>query len=130
MDADAKLDAPLGRQSGVAFDHAVLDFNSAAHGVDHAAKLDERAVAGQLDDAPIVHGDRGIDQIAPQRPEPRQGAILVRAGEPAVADHVGGQYRRNLPGSRHGKPSGTMQISTENWSEPPDYLIEDDEPGQ
>ena len=41
MDADAKLDAPLRRQAGVALDHAVLHFDGAAHRVDHAAELDE-----------------------------------------------------------------------------------------
>ena len=46
MDADAELDAALGRQAGVALDHAVLHLDGAAHGVDHAAELDEDAVAG------------------------------------------------------------------------------------
>ncbi len=39
----------------------------------------------------------GIDQIASQPPEPRQGAVLVRAGEPAVADHVRNQDRTPSP---------------------------------
>ena len=74
--------------AGVALDHAVLHFDRAAHGVDDAAELDDAAVAGALDDAPVMHGDRWIDQIAAQRPEPRQDAILVRAREPAIADDV------------------------------------------
>ena len=41
MDADAKLDAALGRQAGIALDHAVLHFDGAAHRVDDAAELDE-----------------------------------------------------------------------------------------
>jgi hypothetical protein len=63
------------------------------HRVDHAAEFDEAAVAGALDDAPVVRGDGGIDQIAAQPPEPRQGAVLVGAREPAVADDVGHQDR-------------------------------------
>ena len=43
MNADAELDAALGRQAGVALDHAVLHLDGAAHRVDHAAKLDEDA---------------------------------------------------------------------------------------
>ena len=43
MDADAKLDASLRRQARIALDHAVLHFDRAAHGVDHAAELDDRA---------------------------------------------------------------------------------------
>ena len=68
MDADAELDAALGRQAGVALDEAVLHLDRAAHGVDHAAELDEAAVAGALDDAPVMRGDGGIDQIAAQPP--------------------------------------------------------------
>ena len=98
MDADAELDAALRRHAGIALDHAVLHLDGAAHGVDHAAELDEAAVAGALDDATMMHGDRGIDQIAAQRPQPRQGAILVRAGEPAVADDVRRQDCSKLSG--------------------------------
>ncbi len=102
MNADAEFDAALGRQAGVALDQAVLHLDRAAHGVDHAAELDENAVAGALDDAPVMRVDGGIDQIAAQPPQPRQRAILVRAGEPAVADHVRDQNRRDFSGSRHG----------------------------
>ena len=59
MNADAELDAPVGRHASIAFDHAVLHLDRAAHGVDHAAELDERAVAGALDDAPVMRGDGG-----------------------------------------------------------------------
>ena len=59
MNADAKLDAALGRQSGVALDQAVLHLNRKAHRVDHAAKLDEDPVACALDDAPMMRGDGG-----------------------------------------------------------------------
>jgi hypothetical protein len=37
-----------------------------------------------------------VDQIAPQRPQARQRAILVGSREPAVADDVGDQDRRNF----------------------------------
>ena len=104
MNADAELDAPVLRHAGVALDHPVLHFDRAAHGVDHAAELDRAAVAGALDDAAVMHGDGRIDQVAAQRPEPRQRAILVRAGEPAEADDVGGQDRREFPGLAHRAP--------------------------
>jgi hypothetical protein len=47
-----------------------MHFDGAAHRVDYAAKLDENAVAGALNDAPMMDGDGGIDQIASQPPEP------------------------------------------------------------
>jgi hypothetical protein len=88
MNADPKLDAALRRQARIALGHAVLHLDRAAHSVDHAAKLDKNAVAGALDDAPVMQGDGRIEQVAAQRSESRQNAILVRAGEPAVADDI------------------------------------------
>ena len=88
MDADAELDATVRRQTGIALDHAILHFNGATHSVYHAAKFDKGPVPGALHDAPLVHGDSRIDQIAAQRPQPRQRAILVRAGELAESDHI------------------------------------------
>ena len=82
----------------------VLHLDRAAHGVDDAAELDDRAVAGALDDAPVMDGDGRVDQVAAQRPQPRQRAILVRAGEPAIADHIRSQDRRKFPGLAHRAP--------------------------
>jgi hypothetical protein len=45
MDADPELDAALGRNASIAFDHAVLQFSCAAHRVDDAAKFGEEPVA-------------------------------------------------------------------------------------
>ena len=85
----------------------------AQHGVDHAAELDENSVAGALDDTPVMSGDGGIDQIAAQPPEARQGTIFGGAGEPAIADDVGDPDRRELPGSRSLRPSSGRHFSTE-----------------
>jgi hypothetical protein len=64
MNADAKLNAPFGREAEVALDEAVLYFDGAAHRIDHAAELDDCAVASALDDATVMGGDGGVDQIA------------------------------------------------------------------
>ena len=112
MNSNAELDAPLGRQAGIALDHAVLHFDGATHSVDHAAELDEAAVSGAFDDAPVMRVDGGIDQIAAQPAKPRQRAILIRSREPAVANDIRDQNRRDLPGSRHSGPSGVRQTST------------------
>jgi hypothetical protein len=47
--------------------------------------LDEAAVACALDDTVMLHGDRRVDQVAAQRPEPGQRAILVGASEPGCS---------------------------------------------
>ena len=101
MDADPELDATLRRQSGVALDHAMLHLDRAAHRVDRAAEFDQRSVAGALDDATVMHGDRRVDEIASQRPQPSQGPILVRARQTAVAHDVGCKNRRQFPQLGH-----------------------------
>ena len=105
MNADPELDALVRRDSPVALGHAVLNFDGAAHGVDHAAKLDKRAVPSSLDDAAVVRGDGGVDQVAAQPPEARKGAVLVGVGETAVTDNISGQDGSDLPGFGHSAPS-------------------------
>jgi hypothetical protein len=65
MNADAKLDATFGWQASVALDHAGLHLEGAAHGVHHAAELDDAAVASPLDDAAAMGGDGGIEDREP-----------------------------------------------------------------
>ena len=88
MNADAKLDATFGRQAGVALDHAGLHLKGATHGVDDAAELDDRAVAGALHNAPVMHRDDGVDEIAAKRSQARKDPILVRACEPTIPGDV------------------------------------------
>ena len=118
MNADAKLDAALGRQTRIALDHAVLHLDGAAHRVDHAAELDENPVPGALDHAPVMRVDGGIDEIAAQPAEPRQGSILVRACEPAIADDICDQDRRKFPGlgRRLPRPPRTMRTGSSRRS--------------
>jgi hypothetical protein len=54
MNADAKLDTALGRQTSVALDHSVLHFDSAAHGIDDAPKLNKNAVSRPLNYAAMM----------------------------------------------------------------------------
>ena len=64
MDADPEDDAAVLGHAGVAFDHGVLNFDREANRVDDAAELDDRAVAGALDHAPVMHRDGRVDQVA------------------------------------------------------------------
>jgi hypothetical protein len=101
MNTDTELDTALGRQAGVPLDHAVLHLNSASQSIDDAAKLDKTSVTCAFHHPPVMQFDSGIDQVAAERPQARQGALLVRAGEAAVADHIRDQYRRDLAGFAH-----------------------------
>jgi hypothetical protein len=114
MDADAELDAALLRQAGVALDHAVLHLDGAAHGVDHAAEFDKNSIARALDHSPAMNRDHGIDQVAAQRAQPRQRAVFVRAGQPAISGHVRSENRRKFPSLAHGAPLGNIQTGAKD----------------
>src|SRR6516162_8468433 len=104
MNPDPEFDPALQWPACVALDHAVLHVDCTADGIDDAAKLHKDAVAGTLHDATVVQCDGGLDQVAPQRPQPRKCLIFVRTGEPAVTDYVGGQDCRDFSALRHGAP--------------------------
>jgi hypothetical protein len=66
-----------------------------------AAKFDDRAVAGALDDAAVMGGDGRVEEITARPPDARQRAVLVSAGEPAAAGNIRDQDRREFPGLAH-----------------------------
>jgi hypothetical protein len=46
-------------------------------------------------------GDGRVHQVTTQAPQARKRPLLVGAGEPAVADDIRDQNRRELPGLAH-----------------------------
>jgi hypothetical protein len=74
-------------------------------------------------------GDGGVYQIATEPPEPPQGAILVRSREPAVADDIGDQNGRNIPGLAPWRASAAIQISTKARPQPPASIWRDSAEG-
>ena len=82
MNSDSEVDAVIVRNARVALDHRVLHFDGAAHRVDHAPELDQRAVARALEHPSVMGRDGWVDEFDAERPKPRQRAILVRAGQP------------------------------------------------
>ena len=96
MNADAELDAALGRKAGVALGQPMLQLDPAAHGVNDAAKFDDGAVARALHHPPAVDRDRRLDQIAPERAQTGQDSIFVSASKPRKPDNVGHENCRQL----------------------------------
>ena len=94
VDADAKADLALRRHVAVAPRHALLDLDRARHGIRDARELDQHAVAGGLDQPPLVLGDRRVDQLETMGLETRERARLIGFHQAAVADHVGGEDGR------------------------------------
>jgi hypothetical protein len=101
IDADAKLDAPIGGNLGIALGHRALHLDRAAHRVDDAGKLDQHAVAGGLDDAAVMRGNFRIGDRAPQLGQRGVRALLVRAHQPRIPGHIGGEDRGETAGSGH-----------------------------
>ncbi len=62
VNANAKFDPEFRRYADVLFSHLSLNLRRTAYGVDGTGKLDQRAIAGGIDDATAVGGDRRIDQ--------------------------------------------------------------------
>ena len=91
----------LGRHAGVALDQAVLHFDRAAHSVDHAAELDDDAVAGALDDAAVMRGDGGSMRSLRSARSRASVRSSSAPGEPAIAGDVGDQDRCEFPGLAH-----------------------------
>jgi hypothetical protein len=102
MNANAEDDAPVLGQADVTLGCSTLQFDHAPHCVDHAAKFGEKPVAGALDDAAFVNGDGRVDQVAAQRPQSGERAILVNRGETAESDDVGDEDRSDLSVFGHG----------------------------
>ena len=92
MNADAKIDALIGRQAGIALGHAVLHFYRATHSLDDAAEFDQSTVAGPLDDAPVMHGDGWIDQNRKVAKNDAAHAVPLLSAETTTATH---HYSRN-----------------------------------
>jgi hypothetical protein len=60
VNAYAELDHLILRHDSILFGHAALDFNCAAHSINGAGKLDQQTVAGRLDNAAAMLGERGV----------------------------------------------------------------------
>ena len=99
------------RNIGVALAHVALDLGGAGDRIHDARELDQHAVAGELDDAPPMLGDLGVDQLLAMRLERRERGGLVDAHEAAVADHIGGQNSGQTAFHAH-LPRKTTQTMT------------------
>ena len=93
VDADAEQDPAIRRHPDVALRHAPLHLDGTLDRIDDAGELDQQAVASGLDEAPLVLGDRRVDEFFAVGLELRERAGLVRLHQPAVTDDISRKNR-------------------------------------
>jgi hypothetical protein len=93
VDADAEFDTAVFGNPGIADRHIPLNFGGAFDRVYDAGEFDQHSVAGQLDDAPLMLRNGGVNELGPMSLEADERADLVRAHQAAISDYVGGKDR-------------------------------------
>ena len=116
IDADPQNDFRLAQRFVRHKAVRALHGERAMDGIDDAAEFHDRAVADQLDDAPVMGGDRGIEYHLAVLLERGERALLVDPHKTRIADHVGREDRRELTVDAffgHGRQSLTRRNPTQ-----------------
>ena len=106
--ADPKANALRGGPSLLVLEHGLLHFDRGLHRFRSARKLDQGAVAHQLDDPAAMAGNDRLDHLLAQRLEAGQRTGLVLLDQARIADNVGcddGGEPALHAGSGHAMPS-------------------------
>ena len=77
VNANAKFDPLALRHIDILLGHGALNFDGAAYGIYDAPELNESAVPGILDDAPVMISDFGIKKRLSKSFQLRQRAFFV-----------------------------------------------------
>jgi hypothetical protein len=67
----------------------LLDLQGTAHRPINTVKYDEKRIAGDVDDPSAMLGDRRVNQVAAQHPQPFERASIIQTDEAAVPHDVG-----------------------------------------
>ena len=101
IDADSQHDDPLRRAFIRRRGTAALHRKRAVYGIDHAAELDDGAIADQLHDAAVVGGDGWVEDGLSVPLQSSQSARLVGSHQSRIADHIGREDRRQFAVNAH-----------------------------
>ena len=91
IDPDANVDAPLYRDAIVAFGHPALEDDRTLDCICNAAELRQQSVAHQLEDAPAVLVNLGLEQLSAVHPELSERIRLILLHQPGVAHDIRGK---------------------------------------
>ena len=89
VDADTEDDPTIHGSFDVAVLHPSLKFDRPLHRGHDAGELRQQTVAGSADQATMVFGQVGVDQLSAMAVERSARARLVGAYQPRVCDHIG-----------------------------------------
>src|SRR5204863_5679950 len=90
IDADAKADAFMLRDTRVAPIHPALHLDRTQHRFDDARELRKHAVAGGFDDPPMVLPNLRIKKLTPMRLETLVRTLFVGTHQARIANNIGG----------------------------------------
>jgi hypothetical protein len=88
VNADTDFNALFGRDVRITLRHSALRLDRTAGGIHGTAEFDQYSVAGALDDAAVVLGDRRLKEFPAVSVEPSECPFLVRTHQPAVAGDI------------------------------------------
>src|SRR5262249_23737530 len=91
IDADAILNASVLGRSGISLRDGRLYFDGAPYRPDDTWEFGDHAVAHQLEDAALVLGDLGPDDLVLQPLQGGERAFVVDPHQAGVADDIGGE---------------------------------------
>jgi len=111
VDPDAKAQAALLGEIQIALGHRVLDFAGTAHRVNDAGKFRQHAIAGGLDDTPVMLADFRINELDEMRLDAFVRSFLIRTHQARVAYYIGGEDRGKAAGSSLGGHGSDGAIS-------------------
>jgi hypothetical protein len=81
-------------RSRIPLGHPQLDLDGARDRLHDTWKFDKETVARRSDDATLVLGDLGGDELIAMLAQPRESADFVLSHEAAVSDDIGGENGR------------------------------------
>src|SRR3954470_1807141 len=88
VNADFKLDPPVGGDVGVALGQAALDFDRALRGFQSAPEFNEKSIADGFDLDAVKTGKNLTEQSAVLFQQ-LEGELIITLSQGAVAHHVG-----------------------------------------
>jgi hypothetical protein len=80
--------------ASISGDHAALDHNRTADGIDDAREFDERPITSGLNDAAVASRDRWVNKRATMGFQRAERADFVDTHQPAVPDNIRGKNGR------------------------------------